>query len=104
MDECALNNGGCSHKCVNVVSSFQCACPDGYSLMDDWKTCQDVDECELSAINANGDSVCPTIGLCENLPGSYRCHCPNGFYLVDHQCQGVSSFFSTFYFGPFFTC
>ena len=33
MDECAVNNGGCSQfaTCTNVRGSFTCACNPGYT-------------------------------------------------------------------------
>ena len=38
-DECAVNNGNCTHQCVNTPSSFMCACNEGFSLASDGKTC-----------------------------------------------------------------
>ena len=40
MDECADNNGGCEHKCINTVGSFKCLCDEGYILADDNKHCK----------------------------------------------------------------
>ena len=40
-DECALSNGGCSHKCVNTAGGYKCECTDPeLSLASDNKTCQ----------------------------------------------------------------
>ena len=40
IDECAVSNGGCSHKLVNIVGGFKCECPDPeLSLSSDNKTC-----------------------------------------------------------------
>lgn len=30
IDECKINNGNCSQKCVNTRGSHSCACYDGY--------------------------------------------------------------------------
>lgn len=38
-NECSKSNGGCSHFCVNLRSSYRCGCPDGYALHSDKKTC-----------------------------------------------------------------
>ncbi|KAL9968065.1 hypothetical protein ACROYT_G026392 [Oculina patagonica] len=40
IDECAVSNGGCSHKCVNTAGGYKCECPDPeLSLLLDNKTC-----------------------------------------------------------------
>ena len=40
IDECAVSNGGCSHKCVNTAGGYKCECPDPeLSLSLDNKTC-----------------------------------------------------------------
>ncbi|PFX22805.1 Oncoprotein-induced transcript 3 protein [Stylophora pistillata] len=68
-DECALSNDGCSHKCVNVVGSYKCECPDpGLRLSSDNKTCHDIDEC---AVSSGGCSH-----MCVNTVGGYKCECP----------------------------
>ena len=40
IDECRTDNGGCSHSCLNTLGTAYCACPEGYMLTDDWKTCE----------------------------------------------------------------
>ncbi|KAJ7381612.1 Multiple epidermal growth factor-like domains protein 6, partial [Desmophyllum pertusum] len=41
INECAVSNGGCSHKCVNTAGSYKCECPDpGLSLSSDGRKCQ----------------------------------------------------------------
>ena len=41
-----------------------CMCPDGFLLGSDWKTCEDIDECE--------DDMMGCDQLCINTPGSYE--------------------------------
>ena len=38
-DECATDNGGCSHTCVNTPGTFECQCKAGYTLGLDGKSC-----------------------------------------------------------------
>ena len=39
INECATDNGGCDHVCVNKPGSYECSCKDGYVLADDKHTC-----------------------------------------------------------------
>lgn len=39
MDECAENNGGCQHTCLNVMGSYECRCQEGFLLSDNQHTC-----------------------------------------------------------------
>lgn len=77
IDECALDNFGCSHICENTPGSSSCTCPPGYNLLEDWKTCEDVDEC------TNGDLTCSH--GCSNVNGSAHCTCPTGYQLLDDE-------------------
>ncbi|XP_014484390.1 PREDICTED: uncharacterized protein LOC106749449 isoform X2 [Dinoponera quadriceps] len=65
---CSVNNAGCSHTCLSTMGRVFCLCPDGFMLEDDWKTCQDVDECSVPDLQTE---LC-RYG-CINTPGSYRC-------------------------------
>lgn len=38
-NECKVENGGCSHNCVNTRGSYKCECADGYKLAGDGKNC-----------------------------------------------------------------
>ena len=69
INECAINNGGCSNTCDNTRGSFQCDCPTGFVLdVISRKNCSDVDEC------ITGQSGCiPVVQRCINLQGSFRC-------------------------------
>ncbi|XP_017844210.1 multiple epidermal growth factor-like domains protein 6 [Drosophila busckii] len=68
IDECQLNNGGCSHLCVNAEGSFKCSCPAGYELAANAKDCEDINEC------AKDNGGCPF--ECYNEPGGFSCKTP----------------------------
>lgn len=45
VDECELYQAEgaprlCAHACVNLPGSYRCACPSGYSLLADGKSCE----------------------------------------------------------------
>ena len=40
VNECALESGGCQHKCVNRAGSYRCECNTGYILQADGKSCR----------------------------------------------------------------
>ncbi|KAK0146060.1 Low-density lipoprotein receptor-related protein 2 [Merluccius polli] len=71
-DDCALNNGGCSNGCVQGPFGAQCTCPEGYQLLNDSKTCEDVDECLIPGFCSQ---------LCYNERGAFRCYCSEGYLL-----------------------
>lgn len=39
INECLVNNGGCSDICTNTFGNFTCSCMTGYALTDDGRTC-----------------------------------------------------------------
>ena len=39
MNECAFENGGCMHECLDTLQSYQCICNDGYTLDKDGHSC-----------------------------------------------------------------
>lgn len=39
---CSINNGGCSHVCVDEDWGALCACPDGYKLSPNGAVCEGV--------------------------------------------------------------
>ncbi|XP_067825529.1 hemicentin-1-like [Heptranchias perlo] len=73
-NECAAGSP-CSHTCHNAMGSFSCACPAGFTVGFNGKTCEDVDECQL------GTHMCNFGQDCQNEAGSYRClvRCGIGF-------------------------
>lgn len=71
-NECAVNNGGCSHHCLNFPGGFRCACPKGFRLESN-KLCKDVNECATN--NGNCEHVC------KNTFGGHLCLCKEGFVL-----------------------
>ena len=41
-DECATEEHGCGHICVNTLGSYKCECKIGYELHSDWKKCEGI--------------------------------------------------------------
>ena len=39
INECSINNGGCSHNCYNIPGSFYCGCPEGTTMAANNLTC-----------------------------------------------------------------
>uniref|UniRef100_A0A3Q3BXJ2 Fibulin 7 n=1 Tax=Haplochromis burtoni TaxID=8153 RepID=A0A3Q3BXJ2_HAPBU len=71
-----LDQGGklCVHECVNVPGSYHCACPSGYKLLLDGRSCEDVDECLSQQHNCSRGTTCINMG------GGFQCvnpECPH---------------------------
>jgi hypothetical protein len=39
-DECALQNHGCEHNCINTLGGYECSCRIGFELHSDGKHCE----------------------------------------------------------------
>ncbi len=88
VDECAVNNGGCSENalCTNTPGGWWCACRQGYT--GDGIVCTDVNECGVK----NGG--CPGDQVCTNIAGGSRC-CPrcNAWDVTEQRCVSSVEFF-----------
>jgi len=87
IDECLVDNGGCSHTCTNTYGSYLCSCYQGYELMEDNMTCQGRDTIQLHArFYACSSFIALSCPLLEApLNGSIDC---------DTQAVGGTCFFS----------
>ena len=101
IDECAVDNGGCSENalCENAGipgAPPRCLCPSGYTI--DGSNCVDVDEC------AGGSSICGPNAACQNSVGGYECACLAGYALEDGGCVDVDCLGVVCDEPPEFTC
>ncbi|KAG9475852.1 hypothetical protein GDO78_003967 [Eleutherodactylus coqui] len=71
-ENCNHNNGGCAQKCQTVRGLVQCTCQTGYKLMEDGRSCQDVNECAEEGYCSQG---------CSNTEGGFQCFCETGYQL-----------------------
>uniref|UniRef100_A0A4W3K018 Fibulin-7 n=1 Tax=Callorhinchus milii TaxID=7868 RepID=A0A4W3K018_CALMI len=77
VDECELFQRErqarlCAHACVNTPGSYRCTCPPGYTLQEEGRGCDDVNEC------SSGQHNCSREESCINNHG--------GFYCVRPEC------------------
>ncbi|XP_015779080.1 PREDICTED: low-density lipoprotein receptor-related protein 4-like [Acropora digitifera] len=69
---CKSYNGHCLQQCHETMSGHYCSCNVGYKLMDDKKSCEDINECEIPGICSQ---------VCRNTKGSFKCSCLEGYVL-----------------------
>ncbi|XP_062304231.1 EGF-containing fibulin-like extracellular matrix protein 1 [Osmerus eperlanus] len=82
VNECEDSNP-CQHQCYNIMGSFICQCEQGYELVSDQVSCQDIDECAFSSYMCQWQ--------CVNQPGGYVCACPEGYQLQGTRvCQDIN--------------
>ncbi|XP_005335338.2 tolloid-like protein 2 [Ictidomys tridecemlineatus] len=57
-DECAKDNGGCQHECVNTFGSYLCRCRSGYRLHENGHDCKEAG-CAHKISSAEGTLASP---------------------------------------------
>ena len=97
INECAINNGGCSQVCLNTEGSYSCDCYPGYELGPNNHTCNGRCTTFTKVLIYNGYYILDTILHTENGyelgPNNYTCNgrCTtftkvliyNGYYILD---------------------
>ncbi|KAK7507961.1 hypothetical protein BaRGS_00000926, partial [Batillaria attramentaria] len=78
-ESCRVDNGGCSHRCLQTPRGAECQCPAGQEL-NGTKICIDMDECDPPGRCSQ---------LCQNMKGSYKCECVEQYVLLPdrHTCK-----------------
>uniref|UniRef100_A0A8D2DMW3 Metalloendopeptidase n=1 Tax=Sciurus vulgaris TaxID=55149 RepID=A0A8D2DMW3_SCIVU len=87
-DECAKDNGGCQHECVNTFGSYLCRCRSGYRLHENGHDCKEAG-CAHKISSAEGTLASP------NWPDKYpsRRECTwNISSTAGHRVKLVSHF------------
>ncbi|XP_031702718.1 uncharacterized protein LOC116383209 [Anarrhichthys ocellatus] len=84
---CSVNHGGCNQLCSHsehynqstnqTQTRTQCHCRAGFTLLDDGRTCRDLDEC------VEGQHPCQQ--RCFNTFGSFKCSCDAGYQPAHDQ-------------------
>ncbi|XP_028309388.1 fibulin-2-like [Gouania willdenowi] len=86
LDPCEGNI--CEQQCAPVGGRPQCSCFPGLSLRADGRSCEDVNECLLSA------HTCQLDERCVNTVGSYVCQrlitCPPGYHINNDICEDIN--------------
>ncbi|XP_048386371.1 fibulin-7 isoform X2 [Stegostoma tigrinum] len=62
----------CMYNCINIPGSYRCTCPPAYKLLNDGRSCSDVDECATLQHNCTAGETCINTG--------------GGFQCVNPQC------------------
>ncbi|MEE6474864.1 hypothetical protein FKM82_010521 [Ascaphus truei] len=75
MNECEVYNVDgapqlCMHSCINIPGSYRCSCPNGYKIIGEGKSCEDIDECNAAQHN------CTRGTMCINTAGGFQCVYP----------------------------
>ncbi|XP_062306137.1 low-density lipoprotein receptor-like [Osmerus eperlanus] len=94
-NECRVNNGGCSHLCVDMPMGFLCDCPSGMRLVRDTHCeeidmCLDMDVCDQLCVRNNGTFICDCHEGYMIRPGTGECMAKGGVaQLVFSSSEGL---------------
>lgn len=68
-----------------IINKLHLFCFQGYKLMGDGKSCEDIDECASHGICHQN---------CDNVKGSFKCSCADGFQLEPDRrtCKVIGAY------------
>ncbi|XP_034035937.1 low-density lipoprotein receptor-like isoform X2 [Thalassophryne amazonica] len=93
-NECLINNGGCSHLCVDQTPGFFCDCPKNMKLImenqcEEIDVCLESDVCDQSCVHVNSSFTCDCHEGYQSSPATGECKAKDLAQLVFSTSKGL---------------